>query len=128
MDLLDVIRKRLNEAGIADVFTTMPNGREHPESVTLVFGVQDRKVMYYDGTTNSPNRVTVIVKRLSEWDAMNTAQEAEQALRMASLDSENGSYEIVSQDTTEPQPLPWDESGRYVWAFDLYITTRKDFV
>lgn len=127
MDLLDVMRKRLEEAGIADVFTTMPDGRRFPESVTLAFGIPDRKTVYYDGTTTSPMRVTVIVKRLSEFDAMATAQEAEAVLKSSPLDSENGSYDLDSVETTDPQPLPWDESGRYVWAFDVYIDTRKDF-
>lgn len=127
MDLLDVMRKRLEEAGIADVFTTMPDGRRYPESVTLAFGIPDRKTVYYDGTTTSPMRVTVIVKRLSEFNAMATAQEAEAVLKSSPLDSENGSYDLDSVETTDPQPLPWDESGRYVWAFDIYIDTRKDF-
>ena len=128
MDLLDVISKRLKEAGITDVFTTMPDGRTYPESVTIAFGIPDRKIMYYDGTTTSPMRVTVLVKRVSEWAAMNTAQEAERVLSTTPLDSENGSYEIESVETTDARPLPWDESGRFVWAFDLYIDTRKDFV
>lgn len=127
MDLLDVMRKRLEEAGIADVFTTMPDGRRYPESVTLAFGIPDRKTVYYDGTTTSPMRVTVVVKRLSEFNAMATAQEAEAVLKSSPLDSENGSYDLDSVETTDPQPLPWDESGRYVWAFDVYIDTRKDF-
>lgn len=127
MDLLDVMRKRLEEAGIADVFTTVPDGRRYPESVTLAFGIPDRKTVYYDGTTTSPMRVTVIVKRLSEFNAMATAQEAEAVLKSSPLDSENGSYDLDSVETTDPQPLPWDESGRYVWAFDVYIDTRKDF-
>lgn len=127
MDLLDVMRKRLSEAGIKDVYTTMPDGRTHPETVTLAFGIPDRKTVYYDGTTTSPLRVTVIVKRKSEFDAMATAQEAESVLRTSPLDSENGSYDLGSVETTDPQPLPWDESGRFVWAFDVYIETRKDF-
>lgn len=127
MDLLDVMRKRLQEAGISDVFNTMPDGRRFPESVTLAFGIPDRKTTYYDGTTSSPLRVTVLVKRVSEFDAMNTAEQAEAVLSSTSLDSEDGSYQLDSVETTDPRPLPWDESGRFVWAFDVYIETRKDF-
>lgn len=127
MDLLDVMRKRLNEAGIKNVFTTIPDGRRHQESVTLAFGVSDRKITYYDGTSSSPLRVTVIVMRISEFDAMSVAQECEAIIRNSSLDSDNGSYQLDSVETTEPQPLPWDESGRFVWAFSVYIDTRKDF-
>ncbi len=127
MDLLDVMRQRLEEAGIQHVFTTIPDGRKYPESVTLAFGIPDRKTLYYDGTETSPMRVTVIVKRKSEFDAMATAQEAEAVIRNSSLESENGSYDLDSIETTDPRPLPWDESGRFVWAFDVYIDTRKDF-
>ena len=127
MDLLDVMRKRLNEAGIQDAFTTMPDGRKYPESVTLAFGIPDRKTVYYDGTTTSPLRVTVIVKRLSEYAAMCDAQRAENILKTSPLDSEDGSYLLDSVETTDPEPLPWDESGRFVWAFSVYIDTRKDF-
>ena len=127
LDLLDVMAERLREAGIADVFTKMPDGRAHPESVTLAFGVPDRKTVYYDGTATSPLRVTVIAKRLGEFEAMATAQLAEDVIRTSPLDSENGSYEIEGVETTDPQPLPWNESGRFVWAFDAYIETRKDF-
>lgn len=127
MDLLEVMGKRLNEAGISDVFLTMPDGRIHPECVVLAFGIPDRKVIYYDGTESSPIRVTVLVKRVSEYAAMSTSQRAECVLKTNPLDSEDGSYDLDSVETTEPQPLPWDESGRFVWGFDVYIDTRKDF-
>lgn len=127
MDLLEVMGNRLNEAGISDVFLTMPDGRAHPECVVLAFGIPDRKVIYFDGTESSPLRVTVLVKRISEYEAMNTAQLAERTFKSSPLDSEDGSYELDSIDTTEPRPLPWDESGRFVWGFDVYIDTRKEF-
>lgn len=127
MDLLEVMGKRLGEAGISDVFLTMPDGRAHPECVVLAFGIPDRKVTYFDGTESAPLRVTVLAKRVSEYAAMNTAQLAERTLKGSPLDSEDGSYEIDSVETTEPRPLPWDESGRFVWGFDVYIDTRKDF-
>lgn len=127
MDLLEVMSKRLNETGVKDVFLTMPDGRKHPECVVLAFGIPDRKVVYFDGTESAPMRVTVLVKRISEYDAMETAQLAERTLRTSPLDSEDGSYDLDSVETTESRPLPWDESGRFVWGFDVYIDTRKDF-
>lgn len=127
MDLLEVMGKRLNEAGIKDVFLTMPDGLKYPECVVLAFGIPDRKTIYFDGTESAPIRVTVLVKRISEYDAMNTAQLAESTLKTSPLDSEDGSYDLDSVETTEPMPLPWDESGRFVWGFDVYVDTRKDF-
>lgn len=127
MDLLEVMGRRLEDAGISDVFLTMPDGRAHPECVVLAFGIPDRKVVYFDGTESSPLRVTVLVKRVSEYEAMNTAQIAERTFKTSPLDSEDGSYDLDSVDTTTPRPLPWDESGRFVWGFDVYIDTRKEF-
>ena len=127
MDLLEVMRDRLNEAGIDGVFLTMPDGRANPECVVLAFGIPDRKVTYFDGSESAPLRVTVLVKRVSEYAAMNDAQTAERTLKAAPLDSQDGSYELDSVETTEPRPLPWDESGRFIWGFDVYIDTRKDF-
>ena len=127
MDLLEVMGKRLEDAGISNVFLTMRDGRAHPECVVLAFGIPDRKVTYFDGTESTPLRVTVLVKRVSEYDAMNTAQLAERTFKTTPLDSEDGSYDLDSVDTTPPRPLPWDESGRFVWGFDVYIDTRKEF-
>ena len=97
-DLLDVVRERLKEAGIADVVTTLPDSSKHPEAVVVSLGVASRQM------------------------------EAERILRTRPLDSRNGSYRVASVETAFPRPIPWDESGFFVWAFDATINiTRKDF-
>ena len=59
---------------------------------------------------------------------MGDAMEAERILRTRPLDSRNGSYRVASVETAFPRPIPWDESGFFVWAFDATINiTRKDF-
>ena len=64
---------------------------------------------------------------MSEYEPWPRLSSPRAILATSPLDSENGSYELESFETTDPQPLPWDESGRFVWAFDAYIDTRKDF-
>jgi hypothetical protein len=128
-DLLDVFKQALQSAGLSDIFTTMADGRAHPECVVVAFGIPERSVAYYGGEEEERLRVTTIVRRISELKAMEDATEAERAIRTTPLDSQNGSYELVKVETNPPQSLPWDESGRFVWAFDSYITTtRKDFI
>lgn len=127
-DLLDVFKMRLTEAGLTEVFTTMPDGRTHPEATVVAFGLPQRNVVDFSGTEEETLRVTTIVKRISEAKAMEDITEAEHIIRTSSMESQNGSYELVKVETDPPQAIPWDESGRFVWAFDSYITTtRKDF-
>lgn len=127
-DLIDVIKGALDKEGLGPVVPSLADGRTMPEAVILGFGVPEQRRYDYAGTQEETLRVTVIVKRLSEIRAQEDAQRAERALRMAPLESDNGSYRLKSIDTDAPRPLPWDESGRWVWAFDIRATTtRKDF-
>ena len=127
-DLLDVVRDRLKDASIADVVTTLPDSTKHPEAVVVSLGVASRQTRYHDGEVATTLRLTVIAKRRSELDAMGDAMEAERVVRTRSLDSRNGSYRVASVETAFPRPIPWDESGFFVWAFDATINiTRKEF-
>lgn len=122
IDLLDVIAARVEGAVGCSVFTTMPDARAAPESVTLAFGVPERQVSYFDFTETTPCRVTVIARRTRELDAMEDAMEAEWAIRRGPLDSANGSYAVRRVETTKPRPIPWDEAGKFVWCFDATVT------
>lgn len=122
IDLLDVIASTVRGAVECPVFTTMADAREHPESVTLAYGVPERQVSYFDATETTPCRVTVIARRTRELDAMGDAMEAERAIRRGPLDSANGSYALRRVETTKPRPIPWDEAGKFVWCFDATIT------
>lgn len=127
-DMLDVVKKRLEETGLSPIFTTMADARRHPESVTLAYGVPTPSVDYMDGGGEDSQRITVLCRRISEEDAIKDATSAYDVFRRGCLDSENGSYGLLSIEATKPQPIPWDESGRYVWAAEASITTtRKDF-
>lgn len=127
-DLLDVIKKRLKEGGLEDVFDSLPDGRTYPEAVALTFGIPEIVKSDYAGNIEESLRVTIIVKRLTDPKAKEDACAAERILRTSDLASENGSYELVSVQTESPRPLPWNESNRYVWALDAQVITgRKDF-
>ncbi|NGM17721.1 hypothetical protein GMI70_06915 [Eggerthellaceae bacterium zg-893] len=121
MDLLQVMADALEGAGIENVFPARPDGRAHPERTVLAFGAPGRRTGYYDGDDITPLRVTCVAVRVAEGDAMAAAQACEHTLRRADLASRDGSYRLVSAETTAPRPLPWDESGRFAWAFDTEI-------
>lgn len=127
-DLLDTIKDALDKAGLGPVVPSLADGRSMPEAIILGFGVPSLRTIDYAGTQEETLRATVIVKRLSERHAQEDACRAQRALRFALLESENGSYCLKGIEIDAPQPLPWDESGRWVWAFDIRVTTtRKDF-
>ena len=110
------------------MFDSLPDGRRLPECIVVSFGIPEPKKVDYSGTERESIRVTILVKRLTDARAQADAVTAEEAMRKADLESDDGSYDLVGVSTNMPQPLPWNESGRYVWGFDTTITTqRKDF-
>lgn len=121
LDLVDVIRDRLRQAGLADVFSYMPDSRKHPECTVIRFGVPGNESAYFDMTFDTAVRVTVLFRRIQDLDAMADAQLAERTLRSAPLDSMNGSYRFVSIETIKPRPVLWDESGRDVWVVEATV-------
>lgn len=127
-DLIDVMKTRLREGGFSDVMDSLSDGRRFPEAVVLAFGTPERTIADYAGTERETLRVTTLVERRDDPKAHADAVAAEQILHGADLESINGSYKLVSAETSSPAPLPRTESGRYIWAFDTIVTTeRKDF-
>lgn len=124
MDILDVFKKRLKEGGLKDIFDALPDGRRYPEAIVLTIGMPTRRKVDYAGTTRETYRVTTIVKRMTDPSAKIDALTAEKIINKENLESENGSYILISFETEPPRPLPWQESNRYVWAFDTVITTQ----
>lgn len=126
LDLAQVLQHRVKDAGFDNVFLTAPSARQHPEFIVLSFGTPNRTQAYYDQTREIPVRVSVICLRLSEYDAMNDATALEMMLAEDPLDSENGSYTLTGLETTAPRPIPWDESGRFAWVFDIDMTIERN--
>ena len=127
LDLIDVIRARLMEAGIEDVYPSMPDMRKVQEACVLTVGTPEEQTGYFDLTFSTPIRVTLLFSRIQELDAMSDALEAERVMRTSPLDSANGSYEVHGVETQKPRPVLWDESGRNVWAFDAIVNiTMKE--
>lgn len=118
LDLVDAIRARLEEAGIRDVFPYPPDSRAHPESTVVRLGVPGPQEQYFDLCFDTAVRVTVMVRRIRDLDAAVDAQAVERVLRTGDLGSLNGSYRMISIDTTRPRPVAWDESGRDVWVVE----------
>ena len=118
LDLVDVIRTRLADAGIADVLTYLPDARRHPEFCAIRTGVPGEEDGYFDLAFDTAVRVSLFFARRLDLDAMSEAQLAERTLRTVPLDSENGSYRMVRIETVKPRPVLWDESGRNVWVVE----------
>lgn len=127
LDILDVARARLEEAGLREVrATSQVDARRTPESVSVFMGAPAESVGFYDMEWVTTIRLTVVCRRLSEADAMADAGEAHDALRRGDLSSENGSYELLGVEVSEPRPVLWDESGRTVWCVEANVEIKRE--
>lgn len=127
LDLLEVLKQRVEEADVGvPVCLTAPSSQKVNECVVLSFGTPRSSETYYDLTEDIPVRITVICKRISELDAMQNATSIRDSLTYGSLDSENGSYEVTDLEMTRPRPMPWDESGRFVWLFEINLSMERN--
>lgn len=125
LDLATSLQSEIKGLGFEHVFLKTPDSRKHPEFVCLSFGTPRRSVQYYDFTEDIPVRVTILCKRISELDAMDDAQRIADALTYNPIESENGSFQMSEIDVERPRPMVWDESGRYVWVFDVEMTIER---
>ena len=71
--------------------------------------------------------VRVLVVREVEADAEADAQDCERWIRRYGweLVAENGTWRIVGLDTTAPEFIERDRSGRFVWGFDVNLTVMR---
>lgn len=125
LDLAQVLQGAIKAEGFEHVFLKLPDSRKHPEFVSLTFGAPKQAERYYDFTEDIPVRVTVLCKRISELDAMDDAERIADMLAYNPLESANGSFRMSAIDAERPHPLVWDESGRFVWAFDVNMTIER---
>lgn len=126
LDLLDVVQERLKEAGIKNVRLSRADASRLNESCTLLMGVPEEDVGYFDCTFTTRVRVSALCRRLREEDAMSDAYEARHALAHAPLESRNGSYRLVGVEAGEPRPVLWDESGRNVWVVEATVEIERN--
>lgn len=126
LDLLSVLKQRVADAGVdAPVHLSLANAQKVPECVVLSFGTPKQGDVFYDFEEDAPVRVTVICRRMSELQSMMDASSISEAIDFGSLDSGNGSYEVTNLEKGRPRPMPWDESGRWVWLFDINLTIER---
>ena len=93
LDLVDVVRGRLEAAGVRDVFTYLPDTRRHAEFCAIRTGVPGGEDGYFDLAFDTAVRLSLFFARRVELDAMADALLAE-------------------------RPVQWDESGRNVWVVE----------
>ncbi len=127
LDLAQTLQATIKAEGFEHVFFTAPNSREYSEFVCLSFGTPRKSVQYYDFTEDIPVRVTVLCKRISELDAMNDAMRIADLLTYNPLESGNGSFLMSEIDVERPRPMVWDESGRFVWVFDVEMSIERTY-
>lgn len=100
----------------------MADSYRRPEATVLTCGMPVPGKRYWDGSGTTSLRLTVIVKRINEEEAIADADDASRAMnRSGALESRDGSYRLVSNSAETPRQLRWDEQGRWVWAFDATI-------
>lgn len=126
LDLAQVLQTKIKDAGFSEVFYTLPDSRKHAEFVVLSFGTPKQSEIYYDFSEEIPIRVSVLCKRISELDAMNDAQRIKELFEFDPPESANGSFVTTSLEVDNPRPLVWDESGRFVWVFDMHISIERN--
>lgn len=122
LDVLEVAKAQIMAAGMSPVVTSLADSMRHPEAVILSPGVPTAHKRYWDGSGSTSMRITVIVKRVSEERAVADAAEAARVMRREKgMESQNGSYRLVSCDAEHPRFLQWDPQGRYLYAFDATV-------
>lgn len=127
-DLVDVVCKRLKEAGIENAKPFLPDARRFPEFAAVRCGVPGAEDAYYNMAFDTAVRLSLYFCRRVDTDAMKDAQVAEITLRTRPLDSGNGSYRLVSVETVKPRPVRWDDSGREVWVVEATVHVEmKEF-
>ena len=122
LDAVEVARDVLEDALGKPVSLSMADSYRRPEATVLTCGMPVPGKRYWDGSGTVTLRLTVIVKRMCEEEAIADADDASRAINKAgALESRDGSYRLVSNSAETPRQLRWDEQGRWVWAFDAEI-------
>ena len=120
-DYCDVIKARIEEAGITDVTRMLPDSTRHQEAVMVFPAEPETQSRYFDIFATRDFAATVLVKREGDEQAETDAWAISQALSVADLSSADGSYAVSSVEIGLPRPIAWDESGYYVWLVQVTI-------
>ena len=86
LDLVDVVKSRLEGAGIRDVFTYLPDARRHAEFCAIRTGVPGGEDSYFNLAFDTAIRLSLLFARRVELDAMGDALLAERTLRTVPLE------------------------------------------
>lgn len=126
MQLSFLIAKALLEGDFASYFASVPSAAVEPEPIVLRQGKFEREAVLPDGERGIV-AVRVLVVREVEDDAETDAQGCERWIRRYGWEpvAENGTWRIVGLDTTAPEFIERDRSGRFVWGFDVNLTVMR---
>lgn len=116
----------LDDAGFVYVYTAPPSALDCAEPIVCLQGRFER-----DGRMEGEERgtiaVSVLVVRELASDAERDAEACELALRRCDWEpwADCGRYRIVAMDTTAPEYVERDSSGRVVWGFEVHCTVAR---
>lgn len=112
IDAVDVARGVLESALGKPVSLSMADSYRRPEATVLTCGMPVPGKRYWDGSGTTSLRLTVIVKRINEEEAIADADDASRAMnRSGALESRDGSYRLVSNSAETPPPAPMGRAG-----------------
>lgn len=126
MQLSFLVAKALLEGHFASYFARIPSAADDPEPIVLREGTFERTARM-DDTERGTVAVTVLVVREVESEVEDVAERAERWVRSYGWEpvSENGTWRICGLDTTAPHFKERDDSGRFVYTFDVILTVVR---
>lgn len=126
MQLSFLIAKALLDGDFASYFASVPSALDDPEPIVIRQGGFEREARMEDEERGTV-AVTVLVVREVEATADADALACERWLRSYGWEpyAENESWRICGLDTTAPAFKERDESGRFVYEFDVRLTVVR---
>ena len=126
MQLSFLVANALLECDFASYFASVPSALAEPEPIVLRQGGFEREAILPDGERGRVV-VRVLVVREVETTAESDANACERWVRRFGWErhSENGRWRICGLDTTAPEFVERDGSGRFVWGFDVICTVVR---
>ena len=126
MQLSFLVAKALMEGDFATYFASVPSSLDDGEPIVLRQGAFEREAVL-DGCERGRVPVRVLVVRDEESEAEAVAEACERWVRRYGWEpvAENGSWRVCGIDTSAPAAAGRDDSGRYVWAFEVGMTVVR---
>lgn len=120
------VAKMLVDSGFADVHTVAPSALDCEEPIVVRPGEFNRDATMTDAE-HGTLCVQVLVVRVYMWDGTGDASDCENALRAIDWTpyARISRKRVCGIDTDEPDLLKVDDSYRFVYGFNVYLTVER---